>query len=201
MSVDNIVNKILKDAEQKANQNMLLTEQKAQEAKDKTLAKAQNQAQEILQKADFDVQEVQKRQNLIAELENRKRTLAVKREMLDKVFNLAQEKLSKLPEDKWQALITKHVLIGCQTGREKLCVPSVDKEKYTGYFLSKLNDALKAAGKDGMLTLLDKQADFDGGVVVVGQDSDYDASFSAMINNIRSECEKIAADMLFDAEV
>lgn len=201
MSVDNIIARIMADAEAQAAETKAQAEERALDLKEKLLLQARQKAGEIAKQADLDIEEIDRRQSLIAELENRKSILSVRRQVLDQTFELAERKLLELPEDKWEALLTRYIMTACESGEEKLCVPEQDKSKYQNYFMEKLNNELKTQGKAGNLSLADKSANFSGGVLVIGKDGDYDASFASILRSVRAEFEKQAADMLFNAEV
>lgn len=201
MSVDKIIAKIIADAEVNANETKANAEKKAADLKSRLLSQARQKVAEIDLQADFDVKEIERRQALIAELESRKSLLAVRRKVLDNAFALAKKKLEELPPDKWETLMTRYIIAACETGSEKLCVPEKDRDKYQNYLLEKLNKILKEQGKAGNLSLIDQSAHFNGGVMVIGKDSDYDFSFEAILRGIRSENEKQTADILFVAEV
>jgi V/A-type H+-transporting ATPase subunit E len=201
MSVENIVAKISADSESECAQIKAAAEKRAADLGGRLLREAEEKAKEILAQADFDIEEINRRQSLIAELESRKSELAARRRVLDEVFALAEEKLNKLPRDKWEEFVAGCVKSGCETGEEELCVPAAEREKYLNGFLSKLNQQLLSDGKRGNLRLSDAAADFSGGVLVVGKSGDWDASFPALLKNARAKCEKAAADILFKAEV
>lgn len=201
MSVDNIIARITEDAQTEAAEIKTQAEDRAADIKSKLMQLAKQKVEEISAQTQLDIEEIDRRQSLIAELENRKSLLSVRRQVLDQTFELAEKKLMELPDDKWEALLTKCVMEACETGDEELCVPEKDKEKYQSYFLGKLNNKLKENGKAGNLTLSSTFADFSGGVMIIGKDGDYDASFTAMLKNLRSQYEKQTADMLFNAEV
>ena len=201
MSVDNIIAKITKDAEEEAAKIIAVARQKADETKSRLLKDAGIKAKELAGQAQLDIEEIKRRQSLIAELENRKSILSVRRGVLDEVFKKAEQKINELPEDKWEALMTRYILEVCETGEETLCVPEKDRAKYQNGFLAKLNQKIQAEGKKGALTLSDKNAGFSGGVLVEGKDGDYDASFTAILKNVRTEYERETAQMLFPAEV
>ena len=201
MSVENIIAKISADSESECAQIKAAAEKKAADLSKKLLREAEEKAKEISAQADFDIEEINRRQSLIAELESRKSKLASRRQVLDEVFVLAEEKLSRLPRSKWEEFILGCVKSGCETGEEELCVPAADREKYRGGFLDKLNQCLLADGKRGNLRLSDAAANFSGGLLVVGENGDWDASFPALLKTARGKYEKAVADTLFGTEV
>jgi V/A-type H+-transporting ATPase subunit E len=201
MSVDNIIAKITADAEDECAQIKAAADKKARAVTAGALREAETAAADIAAQAELDVEEINRRRTLIAELENRKSALAARRQVLDEAFAAAEQKLGALAGEQWETLITRAVLAGCETGGEQLRVPAADLTRYQNGFLTKLNKQLAASGKTGGLTLSDRPAGFTGGVLIVGQNSDYDASFAALLKNIRAECEKEADNILFPAEV
>ncbi|MDR3348471.1 MAG: hypothetical protein LBO03_02500 [Acidaminococcales bacterium] len=201
MSVDNIIAKIAADCESECAKIQDAAKDKAEEFNNRLLREAEEKARGIAAQADLDIEEINRRQSLIAELENRKSDLAARRQILDEAFALAEQKLNRLPAKKWEALIASCVMDACETGEEELCVPAADREKYLGGFLAELNRRLAASGKRGNLRLSGTAADFSGGVLVVGKNGDCDASFPALLQNVRVNHEKAAADILFQAEV
>ena len=184
------VKTILDEAQKKANASAAKIE-----------AAAQTKVQEIQVQAKADAEEAGRRQVLIAELESRKNALNLKRKVLDEAFAAAETKLQQLPQADWEKLITKLVVQGAETGSEKLCVPAADKARYEGGFLTRLNAALQAAGKQGQLTLSNDTGKFSGGVVLEGTTSDYDASFPTLLKLVKNQYEHDVAAILFKTEV
>ena len=120
---------------------------------------------------------------------------------MEEVFAKAEAALNNLPGDKWEKLITSMVVEASETGTEVLHVPAADMDKYKNGFLAKLNDALKAAGKQGALTLSADPAKFKGGVELEGKTTDYNCSFANVIRDLRKQEERKVAGLLFGTEV
>ncbi|MDD3396259.1 MAG: V-type ATP synthase subunit E family protein [Acidaminococcaceae bacterium] len=201
MAANKIIEKIQQDAAAEVAVSLAQAKERASAAGEKIVNVAKAKVQEINIQAKADAEEASRRQMLIAELESRKKALDAKREVIEEAFVQAQKTLGQLPEDRWEKLITKIVVGASDTGTEELCVPSADRDKYVNGLLGRLNDALKAAGKNGQLTLSAQDAKFDGGIMLIGKNSDYDGSFATLIKEARVQIEKAVADMLFAAEV
>ncbi len=211
MSVQKILDKINTDAARDVEEIRATAKKKAENERSDILKKGNVRLSQVEEKEKQDVLEVERRSELNAGLQARKNTLEAKRKLLDEAFELAAKQLSALPNEQWAAVITKIVLQGVQTGDEKLCVPAGDKVRYssTDYddsgagrtFLDVLNDKLVESGRRGELTIDDAQASFDCGVMLIGEISDIDGSFEALLEGVRVEYESEAATMLFGAEV
>jgi V/A-type H+-transporting ATPase subunit E len=201
MPLEDIIAKIAEEARKECDAVQAQAEFRAREIQDKVLRAARQEAERIALRADLDLEEIERRRALIAELEDKKNSLVVRRKAVDEAFALAEQKLARLSEEDWEKLLTRHILAGCETGEEELAAPPQDKEKYLAGLLDRLNKELTAQGKKGGLTLSGRPAGFSGGVLISGKNSDYDASFAALLQSVRAEYEKEIADLLFTAEV
>ena len=201
MSADKIIEKIL----EKANEDVALIEQETAEKVQSSVAAIERRTELTLNalknKEKADVEEVHRRIQLMTRLDSRKNILAVKRKVIDEVFDKARTALDTLDESRYEALVTKIVVNGSETGTEKLQVPEKDMKRYSDGLLNKLNAALKEAGKIGELTLDETPASFNSGVMLIGEMSDVNGSFDVLIDDAREKYEREVAEMLFEVEV
>lgn len=201
MSADKIIEKIL----EKANEDVALIEQETAEKVQSSVAAIERRTELTLNalknKEKADVEEVHRRSQLMTRLDSRKNILAVKRKVIDEVFGKARTALDTLDESRYEALVTKIVVNGSETGTEKLQVPEKDMKRYRDGLLNKLNAALKEAGKIGELTLDETPASFNSGVMLIGEMSDVNGSFDVLIDDAREKYEREVAEMLFEVEV
>lgn len=201
MAGDKIIQKIEDEAKQEAAAIQSAAVEKARKEREKILAAAKTQAEEIATKAQKDAEEAASRQKLVAELENRKNTLQSEREVLAEAFQKAAEKVTALSGKAWENLILHTVLDSDITGTEQLVVPTEDRGRYTDDFLGRINAALEKQGKAGKLALSDKNADFQGGLLLEGETCDYDGSFASLLEDVRNAEEYQVARILFGPEV
>ena len=201
MSADKIIEKIL----EKANEDVALIEQETAEKVQSSVAAIERRTELTLNalknKEKADVEEVHRRSQLMTRLDSRKNIRAVKRKVINEVFDKARTALDTLDESRYEALVTKIVVNGSETGTEKLQVPEKDIKRYKDGLLNKLNTALKEAGKIGELTLDETPAAFKSGVMLVGEMSDINGSFDVLIDDAREKYEREVAEMLFEVEV
>ena len=201
MAGNKIIAKIEEEARQDAAAIKASAQKKAEAEAARTVAKAKASAEEILQKSRADAEEAAGRLTLVAELQNRKASLASRREVVQEAFDKAAEALAHLPKEQWEKLILHMITTSHVTGHEVLYVPAKDRGIYEKGFLDTINKALKAQGKAGKLTLAREAAPIDGGVILQGEDCDYDGSFATLLEDVRSEEEYRVAEILFGAEV
>ena len=201
MSGDKIIQKIEEEAKQDAAAIGAAAQEKARKEKEQILAKAQEQVREIQAKSQVDAKEAAGRLQLIAELQSRKENLASKRKVLQEAFDRAAEQLEALPQEQWEKLIGRIVLGSDLIGHEKLVVPAKDRPRYEQGLLAQLNKELKDQGREGSLTLSDRTAGFTDGVLIEGENCDYDGSFATLLEDVRTGEEYRVAELLFGAEV
>ena len=201
MAINKIILKIQEEASQEVADLLAAAKNKAAVSVDKINKAAMTKVEEIKAQSEMDAAEAVRRQLLIAELEARKNTLDRKRKVIEEVFAQAEKELARLPQDRWEKLIIKTVLQESEKGTEKLCVPLADVEKYNGGLLAKINAALVASGKKGELTLTEEAAKFAGGVLIIGENSDFDGSFKTILHEVRRKSEREVAALLFGSEV
>lgn len=199
MSAQTILNKIRAEAADEISGILTEAQKKADEKAAAILKEADNTVKKIESVAAETVAETEKRRMQLAMLDSRKSTLAAKRALIDEAFSAAKAKLLALPKERYCALIVS--LIKDANGEEELLVPKKDRTLYEGGLLKQLNDALKAKGKPGTLTLSAEDAPFEGGFMLIGPITDSNVSFDALLTAVRQQEERTVAEMLFAPEV
>ncbi|MCL2498024.1 MAG: V-type ATP synthase subunit E [Symbiobacteriaceae bacterium] len=193
---DRLSQQIITDAKNEAEAIRQAAEETAarllREAEDKALLDAEAaQKDAALQAVD-----ARRRIQIAAELTVRRETLASKQRLLSQVYASALQQLHKLPDKEWSDLIQKLVLDHVETGREKVRFTAADLERGKKV-VSRLNQALKARGQTASLTWDDFPGDFEGGVVLVGEKTEKNASFEVLLRTLRDQSETEVAALLF----
>lgn len=203
MTADKIIEKILDDA---AREKERILEHARQAASDSTTviaARTKESIEALEVKTASDEREVERRRMLTASLDARKQTLASRRELLDRAFSAAIDHLCALPDDQYGAIVERMVLDFAETGSEYLIIPRKEEKRYTGKdsLLTRLNEALKKAGKKGELTVSCLSDSFRGGLLICGETYDTDCSFDSLLSRVREEKETQVAKILFESGV
>ena len=203
MNVDQILSKIIADANQDAETLMENAKSEAAAREDAIRETANRQIAETEKKSQIHAAETERRRMLTAGLDARKNTLSRRRVLLDQAFSMALDAYVSLPEADYLALVTKLIVAASETGKEKVLVPPQDEKRYTGDapFLSAANDALLKAGKPGELTFGGVLPKLRSGVVLSGEIADIDCSFEALVAQFRETQEMNVSKILFEGEV
>lgn len=201
MSAETILNKIEAEATAEAESITAAAETQAKQLRDTILSEADKQVKKLQADTAEKAKELARRQTLLAGLAVRKNALAARRAVLDEAFDAAKAALLALPKARYEALLTKLIIESADTGCEQLLVPATDRPCYTEGLLDRLNAALTAAGKQGRLSLAEEDAPFEGGVMLIGEKTDVNASFDALLKAAREQYERQVTDLLFGPEV
>ena len=123
-----------------------------------------------------------------AELEGRKELIAKKRELIDRAYSEAYDRLCAMKGAERDSILKKLLRTECEGG-ETVCPASADRET-----LSRL---IGACGVPG-LVLGNTEGGIQAGFVVKGSNFIKDCSFAALMESTRSETLERVAEILFE---
>ncbi len=139
--------------------------------------------------------EVLERNRTNAELDSRKYMLAKKREIIEKAFVAALERLHKISGREREAFLLK-LAISEADGGERI-IPSENDSNVFAHILPLINKEFEAAGK-AKLELSSGKAAISGGFLLVGEGYEKDCSFDALLRDVRNNTESEVALILFE---
>lgn len=190
MSKEAIIEKILSDAEIRA--NSFIEEQTAKA--NEILADAAEQCKSYYYtfKAETDkmVAELQSRAKTVAELDARKLMLASKTKVLDSVFERAVEKLAKLDKEQCKKLLLAMLVSSAEEG------DVITLGKAQADCIGEDDVAAVAKQKGINLSLSSEQGDFDG-MMLSNNGVDKNLTFEVEVALLREETETQIAKEIF----
>ncbi|MFC1683231.1 V-type ATP synthase subunit E [Candidatus Zixiibacteriota bacterium] len=197
MSVDKIKAKILADAraEAKKVEDQISGQVRQIEAQQKEQVEViEKQVQlEAKQRAEDRF----KKDIATAELELRKTLLAEKQALIQKIFDQALKRLTKLTGEKYEKFLLELLLKTVETGDEQLIFSTADEHKVKDQFLEKANRLLTEQGKKGELRLVREERDLRGGFILRRGKKEVNCSLGALFSTVREELEPGVAKILF----
>ncbi len=203
MGVDKIIQKLLSDAEAEAGRILAQAEQEAEEIRQQGEAEAQAAKQPILERAEAEAQRRRRQHLALAALWARNKVLAAKRELLDRVFKEATERLGRLGSQEYRAFLRELLLRAAETGEEEIILSPQDAAVFDTNLLEEVNSELKRAGKAGSLRLAQEEAQ-DGrelgetrGFILRGQGYEVNVTFATLLRQAREGLETAVAKLLF----
>lgn len=190
MSKEAIIDKILSDANLKA--DAIIGE--ANEKADEIISIAAAQCKEYLQQNNAEIDkltlDIDARSRSVAELDARKLLLAAKTQVLDSVYAKTLEKLRNLDKEQYSALIFSML----ENAKDGDVVTISEREKD---IITKESLADFAQKKGISLTLADKFGDFDGGVVISENGVDNNFTLEVEVALLREQTETKIAKEIF----
>lgn len=198
MTIERIVERIIKEAEDRAAQ----AKREAQDSAAKIIAEAKKEAdsvkKEFLEKAQAKVLQQTRGFIATASVELRKEVLSEKQLILEGAFLKAEENLKKLDVENYQGLIERMILKTVETGNEEVIFSSKDKERITQGFIDRINQKLVDGGKLGQLRLSYNTTNhLKRGFILKGKRVEIDSSFTSMMKAFRPSLEREVAEVLF----
>lgn len=190
MSKEAIIEKILSDAEKRAEASLNEAKDKA----DSILADAAAQCKAHCEQSNYEMgriaEDVARRGKTVAELDAKKLVLAAKSELINRVYELALEKAKTLDKKTY-----KKLLLGMLEYAEDGDVVTIS-EREKG-ILTKEDVAAFASAKKIKLSLNDKLGDFDGGMIISGKGIDKNLTLEVEFKLLRDETEaEIAKELV-----
>lgn len=195
--VEKIKEKILQDSETKADQILADAKKQADKIIDNANVKAAAKAEELRKQAAAEAAEKLKISNSMLELEMRKEMLSTKQLIIEEVFQNALNSLSNIGSNEYEAIIQKLIIDAAESGNEEILLSMQDKKRLSADFISKVNQALVQAGKNGNLKLSDETRNISGGFVLKAEGAELNYSFEALLKMYRDEIEPEVAAILF----
>ena len=182
MALENIINRIIGDAEKKAQSFIDSQQEKADEITieaDKKIEAYRNKGED---KASNIAKSMNDVADVIAELEISKIELQKKRELIDKIFEIALEKILKLPKAEYKKIILKNL----DDLRDGDMIVLSEKEK--GILLKK--DVDEIAKKKGIKVSLSSECNSNvAGIIIDRKNTVLDFNIKTELENLKKEME------------
>ena len=182
MALENIINRIIGDAEKKAQSFIYSQQEKADEITieaDKKIEAYRNKGED---KASNTAKSMNDVADVIVELEISKIELHKKRELIDKIFELALEKILKLPKVEYKKIILKNL----DDLRDGDVIILSEKEK--GILLKK--DIDEIAKKKGIKVSLSSEYNNNiAGIIIDRKSTVLDFNIETELENLKKEME------------
>jgi V/A-type H+-transporting ATPase subunit E len=182
-NLDNLTQKILEDAKNKASEIVEEAEKKNKSHINHRVKEANERKEKIIEKAAAEAQMLKSRVISSAELKVRDEKLSAKQEVMDKVFQMAKDKLSNLDKNEYLDYVKSSFEKIKTDGKPTLLIP-------TGKM-----DQLKELSKE--MELVEDESVKSGYILKDGEIV-YNYTFDALVDEIREDLEGEIAQKLFE---
>ncbi len=194
---DRIIQRVLDDAQARAESIKAEASEKADAIESEAREKANRRKEHILEQASKSADEQKSRIIGVAQLEARKKLLAAKQEMIGEAFQKTLDEMSGLDDQEYLSVIRNLLLEITDTGTETVIFNERDKERITEDFWKKVNTGLANQGKKGELQLSEETRPIKGGFILQRGGLEMNCSFESLLERKRDELEYEVAELLF----
>jgi len=197
MSIKEIKEKILADAQANVDKMIVQAESKAKELLDKGKREADNIKKDIT--ANHKQEGLLKKNKILtdANLNAKKTLLNEKQVIIEKVFNKALVKIINMDDQKYCNYIEKLLFENIEYGNETISISKTDKNRINQEFIERINNGLQKKGKQGKLKLDDSFAKIKGGVIISSGRIKKNISLEFLIFNAKEKYEMEISRQLF----
>jgi len=192
MSLENITQKIIADANDYAADIVGKAKEEARAITDEYESFAEKEYNQIIESAYVKANEVLHRANTQGIKEKRINIISTKWEYLDNVFSSAVQLMCQLPSEEQMRFIVS--LIGkYQHSEAELVFNSADRDRMGKKVVAAVNSA-----RGGFKVMLSEQTgDFSGGVILKEEGAEANLTFEAIVASNREQLEEEVSAILF----
>lgn len=195
--IEKLTGRILEDAEAQVKSIIGEAEDKADVILNNKRSEAEGIYQDKIRRGKLAAEQRVERLGSVAKLEAKKLILGTKQEMVSNSFDLALDKLTKLPERDYIKLLSSLAVSACKTGTEEILFSENDKNKYGKKIVETANTILSENGKKAELTCSDQTVNIKGGIVVKEGNIEMNCSFETIIRLKHDELATEVSGVLF----
>lgn len=197
MSSKALTDKIIRTAQDEAEQITEDAIRRAAESEKIIIGKAETEcgsiAEQAKEKAALNIRTAE----LMSGLDARKAALHARREVIDRAYKEAARLLVNLPDADRLALIKKLIIKYAPEPRFTITLASADSGLLNARDIAQLQAELSGKFGEAEISLAEPSADFCGGVYMTGEKTDVDATYEAIFAELHESCESEVADILF----
>jgi V/A-type H+-transporting ATPase subunit E len=196
-NLESLSAKIIEDANIKAESMLKEAADNKKLMIENKIKEAEGLKTQMLEKANIEAKTEKQRIISNAQLTVRDEKLVSKQKMIDKVFTMALEKLSKINESEYLELVKRYLLSMPISGNEDIIIPGKYTDLVNGEYLSQINTELKAKGKMGEIKLSSDARNITSGFIVLKNGIEINNTFESLVNSLRAELEPEIVEQLF----
>jgi V/A-type H+-transporting ATPase subunit E len=197
MSLEAIVDKILKDAREQTSRIEGESRTKIQSIQSQCEETVRDLLEASRKRAEKLAEDQRRKLLSMTELEVRKEVLALKQEMIGTVFEKSISQLLEGDEERYSALLKKLILDADLEGDEELILNQKDRERIGNDLIREINEKLLKAKRKGDLWLSRESRQIRGGVILRRGRKEVNCSVESIIYSKRDELEAKVVRILF----
>lgn len=162
--VDNIINDILQEADDKALDILAEAKKKAFAIEETAKRESEEAAGKAAERTELDAKEYVRRSDSASQMLKKKAVLSAKQEIITEVIEKAYQKLDHQPDDAYFEMIRTLLKKASHEGDGEICFSARDLKRLPKNFEKEADEI--ASGNGGSLTLSKEPADIENGFIL-----------------------------------
>ena len=195
--VERIAERILRDAQTEAEGIRAIADENCGVIRAQYEKQAKDAAESIQEAAEKEADDIIRRMKGEADMKARTALLEEKQNQMQKAFDLAQQELLAMDEEKYRAFLVQLACKASVSGTEQLMLNEKDLGRFGEGLCDDINAALREAGKKAEISLCEKPADIDGGLKLKDGSVETNCSIAALVAAAKERLTPEVAAMLF----
>lgn len=192
MSIDNITQKILSEANKVAEDTVKNAEAQSADIINDAEKKAESFIKSAEENSKMEAEILKKRKISAAELQARKMLLSAKQDIVKKSFDLALDKLKNMPEEKYINYLSDEI-VKIPDCAGVIILNEADKQNIGEKLVKVVNEKLK----QNKIELSNNTINAGGGFVLKNGDIEINNTFETLLDSVKEELTFEVANMLF----
>jgi V/A-type H+/Na+-transporting ATPase subunit E len=196
--IDNLKERLLSDAKMMAS----TIDNEARAKADEIVKGAKQKAGALIEnnkvKAEKDGRDKYERMISKAQLDIRNKALETKQQSIERVLKLSIDKINSMGQEEYSSFIEKLLINSIETGDEEVIFSIKDKARVDLGLVEKVNAALTASGKKGMLKLSSETANIPSGFLLRRGGLEINCSIESILRVLKDDLEGKLSGLLFE---
>lgn len=197
MGIENITDRIIAEAEDKAREIIGAAEEEARKIISSAEQDAERNVAAARQAASKQAEQERERIAASARMEGKKLLLETKQALITEAFDLALQRLETLSDEEFERVISALMVKLIETGSEQVIINEKDKRRLKPDFLLRVNQAAAKNGVACNVTMSDESRDISSGFILKRGDVEINATFETLLRQWRDELSSEVAKILF----
>lgn len=197
MGIEKITDKIMEDAKDYESVTLSDAKKTAEDIANEYRSRAEREGRAALERGKKAAESIISRAESGAALVKRNNILQMKAGLVDDSFNIAEERIISLPEDKLLSVFMSILSTAAEQGRGEIIFNLRDRKKFGEKFVNAANKKMKEEKKNSDFILSGDTANIKNGFILKYGNIETNCSIEKIIEARRTQLEPRVIDILF----
>lgn len=200
MAVDDIIEKIKKDAESQIEEMLVEAGKEADTIKEEAERTAESERNDLIKQAEKRAEEERGRIEVLARLNIKRDLLLEKQRSIDEIYEAALEKLRNLEGREHRKLYAGLIARNLENGKQTLLINEADKERVGEGFADEIRRLASKDSVDFEIDIVFVDQGVASGVLIKGSGTEIDLTIESLLGDIKADLDPQVMELMFGKE-